>query len=199
MTGGSSGSSQLKEHQLPTKAIKSHSLSILLLKEDVRPSEVIKSNLGRIEVKGVGELYFKQNARTPPKWLTFFGDTLSEVPRLHNQSSGALLLVKRGRRHFALTFGLGRHLLEPGRSEESFGLRVTLNSVDPARLRSVDRRTFDAISSHTPHASEPRRRRHCIQPKRRAGSPACGHWITHQSTTREADDGNGLSACDAPN
>jgi len=115
----------------------------------VRPNDAIKPNLQKLEVNDIGDLYIKQNPRTTPKWLTFFSDTLPEVPRLHNQSNGALLLLKRGRRLFALTFGLGRHLLEPGKSEESFGLRVTLNSVDPARLRSVDRRTFDAISSHT--------------------------------------------------
>jgi uncharacterized protein (TIGR04141 family) len=134
---------------LTAKATRSHSLSITLLKESVGPTEAIKPGLQKLEIEGVGQLYFKQNPRVPPKWLRFFGDSLDELPKLYSQSNGALLLVKRGRRHFALTFGVGRHLLEPGKGEESFGLRVTLNSVDPAKLRSVDRRAFDAISSHT--------------------------------------------------
>jgi uncharacterized protein (TIGR04141 family) len=129
--------------------VRNQSLSIFLIREGVPVAEALKPGLRKVSVSKVGDLYYKQNPRSSPKWLTFFEDTLAEIPRLSNQSNGALLVVRRGKRHFAVSFGLGRHLLEAGKYEDSFGLRVTLNSVDPDRLKSVDRRTFDAISCHT--------------------------------------------------
>ena len=91
----------------------------------------------------------RQNPSKPPRWLTFLEDALDQKPKLYNASNGALLLIRRGKRTFALSLGHGRHLLQPGIWEENFGLRETLNSVDPGRLTSVDRKTFDAISRHT--------------------------------------------------
>jgi len=51
-------------------------------------------------------------------------------------------------RLFAVVFGQGRHLLRDGSYEERFGLRVTLNSVDPDSLRAVDVSTLDANPFH---------------------------------------------------
>src|SRR2546425_782967 len=68
---------------------------------------------------------------------------------LHNASSAAVLIVTVSEKTFVLTFGYGRSLLRPGVWEEDFGLRVTLNAVDPLRIRSVDRFKFDAISQHS--------------------------------------------------
>ena len=48
-----------------------------------------------------------------------------------------------------MSFGYGKSLLRPGTWEEDFGLRVTLNAVDPSRIRSIDRVKFDAISQHS--------------------------------------------------
>src|SRR5207247_6303751 len=49
---------------------------------------------------------------------------------------------------FALTFGHGRHLFKPGAWEENFGLRVTLNSIDPEQILSIDRKTLDTLGRH---------------------------------------------------
>jgi len=132
-------------------------LSIFLLKEEARtPTQILTSpgDLKRASVgvgrRKIGDLYVRQTPAVPPRWLKFFGDSLSgAMPKLFNASNGAALVVEAGGRTFALCFGQGRHLLAPGAWEENFGLRVTLNSVDPKRLRSVDRRTFDAYTSHT--------------------------------------------------
>ena len=139
---------------MPKKIAKSQrrktcSLSIFLIREELDIKDAIKQGLECISVRGIGNLYVRQNAKKQPKWLAFFGDFLTQTPRLYSASNGALLMVTRGKRVFAVSFGLGRHLLEAGTWEERFGLRVTLNSVDPDRLKSVDRSTFDAISSHT--------------------------------------------------
>src|SRR5581483_2977489 len=56
---------------------------------------------------------------------------------------------KVGGRVFAVVFGYGRHLLQPGCWDESFGLRTTLNSIAPDSIRSLDRKSFDALTRHT--------------------------------------------------
>jgi len=83
-------------------------------------------------------------------WLSFFQGALERPPHgLLNSSTAAVLLTSASSRRFALTFGHGRHLLKPGSYEVVFGLRVTLNAIDPDRIRSVDRKTFDVMSKHT--------------------------------------------------
>jgi uncharacterized protein (TIGR04141 family) len=134
-----------------------HTLSIFLLKEDVQTVTQSLANptgLERVPVGSgrgkIGDLYVRQSPRTPPRWLKFFlGALSSKPPPLYNASNAAVLLARAGGRTFALCFGQGRHLLAEGSWEENFGLRVTLNCVDPKRLRSIDRRTFDAYTSHT--------------------------------------------------
>lgn len=132
-------------------------LSIFLLKEGMRtPVQSLASPVDlkraaiQIGQKKIGDLYFRQNPVRSPRWLKFFRGTFREAtPRLYNANNAAVLLARSGTRNFALCFGQGRHLLAPGSWEENFGLRVTLNCVDPKRLRSVDRRSFDAYTSHT--------------------------------------------------
>src|SRR5262249_48043820 len=47
------------------------------------------------------------------------------------------------------TFGYGRNLLKPGTYEEDFGLRITLNAVDPNKIKAIDRMTLDAVAQQT--------------------------------------------------
>jgi uncharacterized protein (TIGR04141 family) len=60
-----------------------------------------------------------------------------------------VLLIGRGDRLFALTFGYGRSLLIPGSWDEDFGLKVTLNVVNSLRIKTVDSATLDAIGQHS--------------------------------------------------
>jgi uncharacterized protein (TIGR04141 family) len=60
-----------------------------------------------------------------------------------------VLVVRVAGRFFATVFGYGRHLLKPGCWDENFGLRATLNSIEPNSIRSIDRKSFDAIARHT--------------------------------------------------
>ncbi len=129
--------------------IKSQSLSIFLIREGLTAARYLKPGLQRLAVRKVGDLHFRQNPPRPPRWLEFLEEGLDEIPKVYNASNGGLLTIKRGKRTFALSFGHGRHLLQAGAWEENFGLKVTLNSVNPERLKSVDRKTFDAISCHT--------------------------------------------------
>jgi len=103
----------------------------------------------RIDGRDAGSLYIKPTFDRRPSWLTLFDGALGEVVNIHNASSAAIWTIRAGERTYALSFGYGRSLLRPGTWEEDFGLRVTLNAVDPLRIRSIDRVKFDAISQHS--------------------------------------------------
>ena len=74
---------------------------------------------------------------TPPQapwWREYFG-----VRAELNQSfKGALVFLPIEGRIFALAFGHVRHNLREGSYEYDFGLRVTLNCVDPERIKNTD-------------------------------------------------------------
>ena len=59
------------------------------------------------------------------------------------KSSAAVLLCSAASRHFAVVFGNGRYLLDPQRIEQRFGLLVTLNTVDPLKVKSIDKASLD--------------------------------------------------------
>jgi len=149
--------SQLYSHAVPRRQPKARSLSIFLIKEEVPSPEgalvdVLPLTRSALTANGqqIGDLYIKGTQDRTPSWLSFFEGAMSSVPPdLHNASAAAVWLIGSGGRVFALTFGYGRSLLRPGTWEEDFGLRVTLNAVDPLRIRSVDRVKFDAISQHS--------------------------------------------------
>jgi uncharacterized protein (TIGR04141 family) len=100
--------------------------------------------------QSIGTLYVRQSGDKRPGWCSLFDTALpGKLDRLKNRTTSALLVVPAGGRTFALTFGYGRFLLTPGAWEESFGLKVTLNSVDPRGVRSIDKKSFDTLVSHT--------------------------------------------------
>jgi uncharacterized protein (TIGR04141 family) len=139
-----------------TRRIRARSLNVFLLKHDIRPDVALMSAAGlshmRLQVseRTRGDLYVKPSPQRIPYWWSLFEPSLGPVPAdVRNSSSAAVLFLVASERLFALTFGYGRTLLRPGTWEEDFGLRATLNAVDPLRIRSVDRVKFDAISQHS--------------------------------------------------
>jgi uncharacterized protein (TIGR04141 family) len=72
--------------------------------------------------------------------------------KLFTAGAKGLLLVsipyKGKQRIFAVVFGHGRHLLNDGVTEERFGLKVVLNSVDPKSL-SIDKTTLGSTSKQS--------------------------------------------------
>ena len=76
-----------------------------------------------------------------PNWAAEL-DSIVDV-RSHLQqsaSAGAVVLVKRGERVFALTYGTGYHAIEASFVEPSFGLRVAAGLIAERRVRSVQTR-----------------------------------------------------------
>lgn len=128
-------------------------LTIFLIKPALESDAIVK----RIERRQnrffeVGNtrytIYSKRSVPKKPQWASFFdGLQLPESFIWESDSPGVLLLLSVDDRTFAISFGQGRHLLQPDCYEEQFGLRVVLNSVD--MVRSIDKKTFDAISGQT--------------------------------------------------
>lgn len=109
----------------------------------VEPHEV------SVESSTLGVLHIQSRTPKPPRWSSLFGGHLDQRVFGKVNSSAAVLLVNVDDRIFALTFGNGRHLIASEQFEERFGLRVTLNSIGENSLRSIDKRTFDAIARHS--------------------------------------------------
>lgn len=138
------------------KAIPVRTLTIFLAKKRFSEEEILEpENVSECSVTAVnlgdrvvGTLYAKQTPTTPPAWLKFFADSTSRMPPLRRSSVAAVFIVRAGGRILILAFGQGRHLIKTGTCEERFGLRVTLNSVDPKSLRAVDVSTLEANPFH---------------------------------------------------
>lgn len=79
----------------------------------------------------------------------FQGAVELDLAIARNASTAAVWLIELQGKRFALTFGYGRNLLRPGAYEEDFGLKATLNAVDPNKIKAIDRMTLDAVAQQT--------------------------------------------------
>jgi len=127
-------------------------LSICLLRDgatfdtalsDPSQSDSHSVTIGRI----VCRLYINNGEPHLPHWTK----TLSEVIDLKvfqkARTVSAILLVPSSARLFAVTFGYGRTLLDPSWIEDRFGLKVVLNTIKAENVRSVDKRSLDALGT----------------------------------------------------
>ena len=89
----------------------------------------------------VGQLY--QNA---PPWREFVSHGSTDLPPLTSSGSAAILFIPVDQRVIAVCFGYAHIALDLDAFEKGFGLRVTLNSVPRAHLRTLDLATPDAIT-----------------------------------------------------
>lgn len=95
-------------------------------------------------------LFVKSSAPHPPWWVNYLRPNVKGgLVGLLTASSGAVLVVEAADRIFALTFGVGRYLLNADAFESDFGLKVVLNTVAPNQLKSVDAKTIDDTVLHT--------------------------------------------------
>lgn len=124
---------------------------IYLLKSEIgnKRESMLKPRLAQDDIADVGVLYTSPSSPQPPKWASFFKGHLSSSRKLLNSSSAGVLIVERGNRTFALTFGRGKFLLKQGCWDEGFGLRTTLNCIDAKKLKSIDHKTFETVTRHS--------------------------------------------------
>ncbi|HEX3130025.1 MAG TPA: TIGR04141 family sporadically distributed protein [Thermoanaerobaculia bacterium] len=130
-------------------------LTIYLLKDSITdPASAVNfeaaTDIENISGPGIGPwtLVIRRGEDRYPDWAFFFEGLIDLAAIGKTHSVGALLFVPAAGRWFALAFGTGRYLLLPSTYEERFGLRVALNSVDEDKLRSIDKKTFEAVSLH---------------------------------------------------
>ncbi|MEW2484291.1 DUF6119 family protein [Mycobacterium sp. NPDC049093] len=136
-------------------------LTIYLLQNIGTPEDALAEGKNPVKVAVTADLgarnsafYFTSRPPVPPSWLAFVRQVAPEVPALSSSSASGLLVVEADGRHFALTFGYGRSLLDLSKIERQFGLKVALNRIDPAQLRSMDTKTFeDLVVTRTTQSS----------------------------------------------
>lgn len=96
-----------------------------------------------------GRLYVSPPNQGPPAWLRFVQTGLEDpLDNLTNRTNAAVLVMRRNRHMFALTFGHGRHLLREDVLQPDFGLRAALNALRHDSLWSLD--SF-AVEEQTVH------------------------------------------------
>ncbi len=92
--------------------------------------------------------FIVRNKPSRPRWSAHLADHF-DVADLENQTSSVVLLFEAAQRVWALTYGNGFHLVQPGSIEPAFGLKVVANSIDPSEIKSADARTPDVVSRTT--------------------------------------------------
>src|ERR1044071_402072 len=128
----------------------------LLLKKGFTEANAVRDSLARqvktydvIGRKRLGQLVVGPKRLNPPRWFRHVKPYAPSLPGLMNETVSAVLLVPAANRTFALTFGYGRSMLQVDCWEDGFGLKVTLNSVPPGNIKSIDRTSFDAFAHQT--------------------------------------------------
>jgi len=141
---------------VPRRTRHTFPLSIYLIKAGIEEQHVFRSRTGLSnhvvseDGQRMGSVYVKRSDERPPSWTRLFASRVSPaLGAVLSKNASALWLVPIGSRLFACAFGYGRMLLDPAVFEEDFGLKVTLNCVDPAKVHSIDRTTLDTISRHS--------------------------------------------------
>jgi uncharacterized protein (TIGR04141 family) len=117
---------------------KTHAFSIYLLKKNVEPLDALSDEHELEPAKASNlppdsELYLLEG-EADLWWAVYLG----LEKNIRKNRVGAVLFVKSKGRWFVITFGQVRHLLDDEKYEHEFGLRVTLNSIDPNKLRGTD-------------------------------------------------------------
>lgn len=93
-----------------------------------------------------GSLFLGDQHRSTPEWVGMIQPFLTvPIPAVISASISAVLIVNHGGRSFAIVFGHGKSLLRATARERGFGLKVTLNRVDPDGLRSIDSKTYEDL------------------------------------------------------
>ena len=102
----------------------------------------------RLEDNSIALVHYTRTPVRPPRWANFFR-TVVDPAEFQSQSSSAVIAFQREGRWYLVTFGYGRYLVNLDLVEPSFGLRATLNGINPERIRSIDRKRVDTVSRLT--------------------------------------------------
>ena len=94
--------------------------------------------------------WLQRNKAKPPRWVEWLATAFNLGEEdLINQSNSFVLVLETAGRRFAVTFGYGFNVIDRALVEPDFGLKVTLNIVDPEGLDTLDTRTLDRVTRQT--------------------------------------------------
>jgi uncharacterized protein (TIGR04141 family) len=88
-------------------------------------------------------IYVMSGRSKSPDWVHHVSQVANfedDILHFESQSLGAVILLTRSERVFAITFGIGFHGIRPSLIERGFGLRVTANVVNVDKVRSAQTR-----------------------------------------------------------
>ncbi len=127
-------------------------ISVFLLRDVVSAKQAVNAEklperVDTAEGSGIeGSVFYQRSAAHPPGWVNAVNPFLDEpISGVISASSSGVLVLRAGGEWFALSFGYGRSLLDTSKIVRQFGLRVALNIIDPAQLRSMDTKTFEDL------------------------------------------------------
>ncbi len=134
------------------KAEKKIDLTVYLAKEEYKKvDDIVKTDTSfeRLPIKigqqNIGALFIAKSRPNPPRWGSLFQKIIEQDKLGANQSSGALLVVKKQERNFLYAFGAkGRHLAKTEAIEPNFGLLASLNLLDAESIKSLDKSSLEA-------------------------------------------------------
>lgn len=136
--------------------ISTNKLSVYLIKDEYSDHKDILTDLDKLipfAIDGPGIFYFGESHDSEPPWVqNFFGASLSHEKKLFNRTSKGVLLLSINcgeERIFALPFGYGWTLLNPGAYERNFGLRIVTNILDPNYLRKIGKKSMSTVPKDT--------------------------------------------------
>lgn len=90
----------------------------------------------------IGILYYDTSIVTQPKWVkSFFKESFEE---LKQANSRAVLVIKTkdNERLFAITFGLGKHMIKDEAINHDFGIKVLLNSINDNEIKVLSKQSL---------------------------------------------------------
>jgi uncharacterized protein (TIGR04141 family) len=135
---------------------KVHPLNVFLLKEEIAaPDDALSEDESttRVKIAALNScdavLIIRSPRSNPPSWASFFLGHVEASRFGRVSSTAAVLILKVSNRWFALTFGYGAGLLRDEVVEERFGIRVCVNCIDPSSIRSIDKKSFDALQTQS--------------------------------------------------
>lgn len=127
---------------------------VKLIKLGIPADQIIKDDrkIHSEVIDNVGTFYYKISKTMMPDWVEdFFCGRLNCADKIRVASAAGVLLVTRRygdvERIFAITFGSGRFIFQDNVTEDRFGLKVALNSIQHDSLRSIDFNKMDGVPS----------------------------------------------------
>lgn len=133
-----------------------HTVSIYLLKADIAAArEALREDTDQLTEHTLrapnaeGVVFVGPPQEREPDWVGLLRQVTDPPVQARSHTTSAVLVLRTAGRWFAITFGHGRTFLDPARYERRFGLKVALNTVDPALLRRAQARTFNDHALHT--------------------------------------------------